>query len=152
MTGHEGELRFFFGRKTSEMSNHSILRYFYFLDGTPEDYKEMNTDGEWMDYEKIKYLYSNNPGRLADISVADTSRLATIILTEKTFDERGYRKSKIKLYNPSFNLLDVRKSNLDFQDDKWIRISMFNSDTPFYGLKRWWRKLADKKKKSNSWG
>lgn len=151
MTGYEGELRFFFGRKSLDLTNHSILRYFYFLDGNPEDYNEMNTDGEWMDYEKIKYLYSNNPGRLSEISVTDTSRLATIILTEKTFDEKGYRKSKIKFYNPGFDLHDVRKSNLDFQDDKWIKISMFNSDTPFYSIKRKWRQLANRGKKKNSW-
>lgn len=151
MTGYDGELRFFFGRKSSDIVTHSLLRYFYFLDGKPEDYTDMNVDGEWMDYEKIKYLYSNNPSRLADISVSDTSRLATIILTEKTFDARGYRKSKIKAYNPSFNLYDVRNSNLDFQDDKWIKISMFNSDTPFYGFKRRWRSLVSKNKRSSSW-
>lgn len=152
MTGYDGELRFFFGRKSSDMTNHSILRYFYFLEGKKEDYTEMNTDGEWMDYEKIKYLYSNNPGRLADISVSDTTRLATIILTEKIFDENGYRKSKIKVYNPGFNLYDVRNSNLDFQDDKWIKISLFNSDTPFYGFKRKWRSLfGNKKNRKNSW-
>ena len=152
MTGVEGELRFFYGRRSSNLTNHSILRYFYFLDGTPEDYPQLRTEGEWMDYEKIKYLYSNNPGRLAELSVIDTTRLATIILTEKTFDERGYRKSKIKLYNPSFNLNDVRNSNLDFQDDKWISISQFNSDTPFYSVKRKWRKVMGDRKKSNSWG
>lgn len=151
MTGYDGELRFFFGRKSSDVTSHSLLRYFYFLDGTPEDYQDMNVDGEWMDYEKIKYLYANNPTRLADISVSDTSRLATIILTEKIFDDRGYRKSKIKTYNPSFNLYDVRNSALDFQDDKWIKISMFNSDTPFYGMKRWWRSFMSKKKQTRSW-
>ncbi|MDE6769584.1 MAG: hypothetical protein K2J78_07675 [Muribaculaceae bacterium] len=153
MTGVDGDLRFFYGRKSSELTNQSLLRYFYFLEGTPEDYPELNTDGEWMDFDKIKYYYSNNPGKLADIMVTDTTRLATIILTEKTFDERGYRKSKIKFYNPSFNLHDVRKSELDFQDDKWIQISLFNSDTPLYGLKKWWREfLGDRKKKSNSIG
>lgn len=140
MTGYpNGELRFFYGRKSGEMSKHSILRYFYFLDGSPNDYDKMKVDGEWMDYEKIKYIYSTNPGRLAPISVLDTTRLATIILTEKVFDENGFRKSRIKMYTPSFNLIDVRKSDLDFQDDKWIEISLFNSDTPLYRLKRWWR-------------
>lgn len=150
MTGYDGELRFFYGRKSLDMHNHSILRYFYFLDGEISEYQEMNTDGEWMDYEQIKYLYSNNPSRLAHISVVDTTRLATIILTEKTFDSEGYRKSKIKFYNPSFNLEDVRKSNLDFQDDKWLKISMFNSDTPFYTLKRRWRQLFGKMTKRSS--
>lgn len=142
MTGYAtGELRFFYGRKLHDLANHSLLRYFYFLDGDVSEYNEMQTPGEWMDYEKIKYLYSNNPGKLAEISVADTTRLATIMLTEKTFDENGFRKSKIKMYNPSFNLIDVRKSNLDFQDDKWIHVSMFNSDTPLFRLKRVWRRL-----------
>ena len=153
MTGVDGDLRFFFGRKVADMASHSILRYFYFLEGIPEDYPELNTDGEWMDFDKLKYYYSNNPGKLSDIMVVDTTRLATIILTEKTFDERGYRKSKIKFYNPSFNLHDVKRSELDFQDDKWIQISMFNSDTPLYSLKRRWREfMKSQKKKSNSVG
>lgn len=152
MTGYDGELRFFFGGSSFDGHNHGFLRYFYFLDGEADDYREMKTGGEWMDYEKIKYLYSKNPGRLSDISLSDTTRLATIMLTEKIFDEEGYRKSKIKLYNPSFDLIDVRKSNLDFQDDKWIRISFFNSDTPFYSIKRKWRRMVGGgKKKSNSW-
>ncbi len=151
MTGVEGDLRFFFGRKVADLATHSILRYFYFLEGTPEDHPELNTDGEWMDFDKLKYYYSNNPGKLSDIMVTDTTRLATIILTEKTFDEGGYRKSKIKFYNPSFNLHDVKKSELDFQDDKWIQISLFNSDTPLYAIKKKWREfMRSQKKKTNS--
>ena len=151
MTGYDnGELRFFFGRKSSDLSNHSLLRYFYFLDGDISDYQEMNVDGEWMDYEKIKYLYMHNPGKLAEISVADTTRLATILLTEKTFDEEGFRKSKIKTYTPTFNLIDVRKSTLDFQDDKWIEVSLFNSDTSMFRFKRWWRKFTGSDRKNNS--
>ncbi|MDE7109856.1 MAG: hypothetical protein K2O49_07835, partial [Muribaculaceae bacterium] len=91
---------------------------------------------------------------LGDTMVTDTTRLATIMLTEKTFDENGFRKSKIKMYNPSFNLIDVKNSNLDFQDDKWINISLFNSDTPMFRFKRWWRKFlngSSNKRKNGSW-
>ena len=150
MTGVDGELRFFFGRKVAEFTNYSVLRYFYFLDGQPSDYPQLNTEGEWMDFDKLKYLYSNNPGKMSDLTVTDTTRLATIMLTHKTFDENGYRRSRIKMYNPSFNLIEVRNSNLDFQDDKWIKISMFNSDTPLYTFKKKWRKILGSKK-SNSW-
>lgn len=143
MTGNrEGELRFFFGRKNPDLTKHSVLRYFYFLDGEEEDYADMNVTGEWMDFEHIKALYSHTPGKLATMFVSDITRLATIILTEKTFNEKGYRKLKLKSYSPTFNLPEVRRSELDFQDDKWIKISLFNSDTPMYGLKRWLRSIS----------
>lgn len=140
MTGvGKGELRFFYGRRSSDLKNHSLLRYFYFLDGNPEDYTAMPVDGEWVDFEEIKRMYTRTPGKFAPRAIADISRLATIILTEKIFTEEGVRKVKLKSYTPSFNLHDVRKSNLDFQDDKWIKISMFNSDTPFFKVRRLFR-------------
>ena len=139
MTGvNEGELRFYFGRKAPDLKNHSVLRYFYFLPGKPEDY-DMPVDGEWMDFDEVKWIYSRTPGRFSTMAVTDLSRLATIVLTEKIFDEEGNRKSRIKSYNPSFNLIDVYESDLDFQDDKWIRISLFNSDTRFFRIKKFFR-------------
>lgn len=143
MTGvSDGELRFFFGRKMPGNDNRSLLRFFYFLDGTVEDHPTLRTTGEWMDFELVKRIYSNSPQRLASLTVSDITRLATIMLTQKTYDENGNRKSKIKSYTPSFNLLDVRHSDIDFQDEKWINVAMFNSDTPFFRLKMWWRKVS----------
>lgn len=144
MTGVEGgNLKFFFGRKSAD-DKHSLLRYFYFLDGDVSDYPELEAQGEWMPFDKVKYLYSNMPTRMAELAVYDITRLATIMLTEKIFDEEGNRKSGIKSYSPTFNLLEVRKSKIDFQDDKWIEVSLFNSDTSLFKLKKWWRKKFQK--------
>lgn len=154
MTGvKNGDLRFFFGRKMAGLDNHSLLRYFYYLDGEPEDYKELNVDGEWMAFDDLKRIYSYNPGKLAKICVSDITRLATIMLTHKIFNEQGYRRNKLKTYNPTFTLKEVRNSELDFQDDKWIRISLFNSDTPMYRLKKWIRKITGSKRRNsaNQW-
>lgn len=151
-TGQRGELRFFFGGKSLDFSNRSILRYFYFLNENIEDIQHLGEKGEWMSFDEIKYLFSTNRSQLSRIFVSDMTRLTTIMLTEKTFDERGYRKSQIRNYRPSFNLMDVYNSNLDFQDDKWLDISLFNSDTPLYGFKRWWRNiLSSRKNNRNSW-
>ena len=140
MTGVEdGELRFFYGRKSPDDDKHSLLRYFYFLKGNIENYPELAKAGEWVSFEKVKYIYSNYPNRMAALAVYDITRLATIMLTEKIFDENGIRKSGIKSYSPTFNLIEVQKSKIDFQDDKWIEISLFNSDMPFYKLKKWWK-------------
>lgn len=142
----EGELKFYYGRRSSDLKNHSLLRYFYFLEGKPEDYPDMPVDGEWVDFEDVKRIYTRTPGKFAPRVVSDLSRLATIILTEKIFYEDGRRKIKIKSYTPTFNLNDVRKSTLDFQDDKWIKVSMFNSDTPFFKIKKLFRGTPKERK------
>lgn len=144
MTGVDGELRFFYGRKSADDNKHSLLRYFYFLDGDISDYPELETKGEWVSFDKVKFIYSYSPEKMAELAVYDITRLATIMLTEKIFDEKGYRKNGIKSYNPTFNLAEVRKSKIDFQDDKWIEISLFNSDTPLYKLKKWWKSKTQK--------
>lgn len=154
MTGvNNGELRFFYGKKNPGMNRHSTLRYFYFLDGSIEDYPEMNVDGEWMDFELVKRIYSYHPEEMSATFVSDITRMATIILTQKIFNEDGFRKMKLKSYQPSFNLKEVKKNGYDFQEEKWIRISMFNSDTKLYRFKRWWRgrKGNDRNKSTQEW-
>lgn len=154
MTGeNDGELRFFYGHRIGDLPKHSLIRYFYFLDGKPEDYKQLRTAGEWMPFSLLKQVYSHTPRALSSVLVGDITRMATIILTQKIFDERGMRKLKIRSYRPSFDLLDLRASNLDFQDDKWIRISMFNSDTRLFRLKKWWRNISgrDSTPTSGTW-
>lgn len=140
MTGQPGELRFFYGRRTG-LKGHTLLRYFYFIDEIDGKTPELTTQGEWFDFDEIKSIYSNDPARMAQISVIDTTRMSTIILTSKLYDERGIRRNSIRSYRPNFNLHDLRHCDLDFQDDKWVRISMFNSDTPMFRLKRFWRRL-----------
>lgn len=139
-----GELRFFFGRRSADAKKQSLMRYFYFLDGKPSDYTDIRVRGEWMPFSLLKEVYSKSPELLAPIFVGDITRMATIVLTNKIFDESGERRLKIKSYQPSFDLIDVRRSGLDFQNDKWIRISMFNSDTRFFKLRRWWRRITSR--------
>lgn len=118
LTGiRDGELRFFYGRKSLDIAKHRILRYFYFLDGSPEDY-DMNLDGEWIDFELMKVVYNERPNAMSLTMLTDISRMVTVILTQKLFDDRGYRKIKIKSYHPTFDLREVREKNYDFQDDK----------------------------------
>lgn len=146
MTGKkDGELRFFFGRHLAGVDKHSLLRYFYFLDGEIEDHADMGADGEWMHFDEVKRLYNETPLKLAGNALNDLTRLSTIMLTEKTYDEEGYRKNKIKSYKSSLTLADVRKSRIDFQDDKWIKIANFNSDTTFFKLKKFLREAAGKR-------
>lgn len=139
--GRDGELKFFFGRKSADISKFSVARFFYFLDGDISDYPDMGKNGMWTDFNMVKRIYSQTPALMAKYALTDLTRLATIMITSKLFNDRGFRKNKLKSYSPSFDLEEVRKTDLSFQDDKWIRISRFNSDTKFYRLKRWLRGL-----------
>ena len=147
----DGELRFCYGRKSPDLAKHRILRYFYFLDGKPEDY-DMNIDGEWLDFELMKVIYNEKPNTVSSIMLTDISRIVTIILTQKLFDERGYRKMKIKSYHPTFDLPEVRAKNYDFQDDKWLRIAMYNSDIRGFHIRRLWDRLKINRQKDNKGG
>lgn len=145
-----GHLRFFFGRENPDLEKHSLLRYFYFLDGTPEDYPEVRLAGEWMDFNRIKNIYNSSPTLMSSTFLGDMSRMATIVLTQKIFDDRGFRKIKVKSYQPTFTLEEIRQNDYDFQDDKWIRVSMFNSDTKGFHMRRLMRKFS-KQKQETPW-
>ena len=111
MTGKkEGELRFFFGRHLAGVDKHSLLRYFYFLDGDINDHTDMGADGEWMHFDEVKKIYNETPLKMATNALNDLSRLSTIMLTEKIYDEEGNRKNRIKSYTGTLTLRDVRKS------------------------------------------
>lgn len=133
-----GELRFFYGRKRADAAGRRVLRYFYFLPEELDDHPALDVDGEWISSEKLKTIYNNAPDRMAAALLADISRLATIIVTSKTYNDHGERRTKLVNYRPSFTLSELRRNDIDFQDDKWIRISIFNSDTAMFRLKRWW--------------
>lgn len=136
-----GSLKFFFGRKM-ELSKHRVLRYFYYLDGDVDNYPDMNVNGEWVNFEEVKIVYNEMPQLMARPLLIDLSRLITIVLTQKLFDSRGYRKLKLKSYQPTISLTEVRDGDYDFQDDKWIRISMYNSDTRGFQWRKWFNKLS----------
>ena len=101
-----------------------------------------------MHFDDVKRIYNLAPMKIATNALSDISRLSTIILTERTYDEEGYRKNKIKSYKGTLTLADVRKSQLDLQDDKWLYIADFNSDTKFFKLKKFLREASGKKSKS----
>lgn len=138
MTGiSDGTLRFFYGRKSPDIAKHSILRYFYFVNKTEDACPSISLDGEWVDFSTVKGIYSLHPSSMSKIFLTDISRMVTIILTQKIFDERGYRKIKVKSYHPTLDLIELQEKDYDFQDDKWLRIAMYNSDTRGFQMRRW---------------
>lgn len=150
MSGVEnGEIRFFYGRKSQRPKRNKMLRYFYFLKGDHNDY-EIVKEGKWFDYDEVKQIYSYNPDKLSNILIADTTRVARILITEKVYNNYGNRKIALNNYVPTYDLYDLYNSNIDFQDDKWIRISLFNSDSKLYKIRKIFRKIFRNKQNRNT--
>lgn len=137
----DGTLRFFYGRRSPDIDKYKILRFFYFLNGKPSDYPDLPSPGEWIDFEELKKIYTLQPEALSTLTVTDIARLATIMVTQQKYKENGTRRLKLKHYQPSFDLYDVRDSDIDFHDDKWLRVAVYNADNKFFRLKRWWNRL-----------
>lgn len=147
MTGVSGGvLKFFFGRKVSDVGQHKILRYFYFLPGEISEYPQLAQKGEWLSSEKFKTIYNTTPLKMSSTLLSDISRLATILITAKTFHENGERRNKLMQYRPSFNFRELANVQINFQDDLWIRVSIYNADKRFFRLKRLLRRDESKKK------
>lgn len=158
MTGVDGELRFFFGRKSSDLIKHRVLRYFYFVDPKDKECPVMELDGEWMNFRQLIGIYNNQPKEISNVMLTDLTRMITIIVTQKIFDERGYRKIKTKSYQPAFDFEEVREKNYDFQDDKWLRVAMYNSDMRGFHFRKWFDRLlklrdteSSSSKKAQQW-
>lgn len=140
-----GELRFFYGRKLPDAAGRKVLRYFYFIPGEIEDHPGLKVPGTWISSDKLKTIYNNTPDRLSSVCLTDISRLAMITITSKIYKPNGERRNKLRQYRPSFTLREIKSDNLDFQNDRWVRVAHFNSDTSFFKLKRWWRNRIEKR-------
>ncbi|MDE5723885.1 MAG: hypothetical protein K2H99_06840, partial [Paramuribaculum sp.] len=88
-------------------------------------------------YRISKLIDSKQTARLLS---AEIYRLHTMAMAWKTYDTDGDRRFKIKHYHPTFRLRDVHKWHIDFNDNKWLSISDFNADSPFFRLRRFWKK------------
>lgn len=46
------------------------------------------------------------------------------------------KKILIKGYKPSFSLSELKHTEVDFSDNRWMLLSRFNKDVSFYTLKK----------------
>ena len=69
----------------------------------------MRLAGKWMDFSELMGLYNTNPNSISRIFLSDISRMTTIVLTQKIFNEEGVRRIKTKSYRPTYDLVEIQK-------------------------------------------
>ncbi len=84
-----------------------------------------------------------NAKQLNPLMSAETLKLYTVAMAWKTYDHNGRRRYRIKHYRPTFHIEDVKSWDVNYNDPTWLYVADNNQDTPFYHLRRIWRKYIN---------
>lgn len=122
----------------------NIFHFFAIL--TPEQQKNFEATHpqcQWLDIRQIATLINQhltNP-----LFSAEITRFHTIAQTAKTYSPEGRRRHPIKHYRPAVEFSDISNllQTVDFDDSRWLYIAQNNQDTPFFALRRFWRKYIN---------
>ncbi|MGM9833347.1 MAG: hypothetical protein ACI31A_06645 [Candidatus Limisoma sp.] len=96
---------------------------------------------EWLDKDEIARFYQG--GKFTPFACAEISRVYTIMVTSKIFDLSGRRKIKLRGYVPPFSIKEIRSSDVDFSNNRWMILSRFNKSTSFYWVRLIWYKYIE---------
>lgn len=141
-TGVESpEVRFMYANLVGN-ADCNILHYLCFLtDEQKAGFDRANTTCQWLSLSEIAFMINNrlfNP-----LLSAEIIRLHTIATAWKTYDSDGRRRYKVKNYRPAFRISEIHGWDVDFNDPHWLYVADNNQDTPFYNLRRFWRKYVN---------
>lgn len=120
----------------------NIFHYLCFLND--EQKAELDTKYprvKWCSLSEVASLINNketNP-----LFAAEIVRLHTVATTWKTYDAQGRRRYKIKHYRPTFQIRDIHKWDVDYNDPHWLYVADNNQDVPFYRCRKFWRKYIN---------
>lgn len=120
----------------------NIFHYLcFFNDSQRLEFDRLHPDCRWMPVNEIANLINSN--QTVPLFSAEIVRLHRVATTWKTYDENGRRRYKIKHYRPTFHVDDIRKWDVDYNDPRWLYVADNNQDTPFYVLRRFWRRYIN---------
>lgn len=135
-------LRFCYG--TQDSKNHrSIEHYLCFIENESQvaEYEnESGIKGVWLQKKEIEKAVQQD--KFSKIASSELHRIYTIMHTSKLYDLSGKRIVNVKGFKPSFSISELRTTQVDFSDNRWMILSKFNADT-FRGLKEIWYKYIE---------
>ena len=127
----------------STVSGNADCNIFHFLcfisDEEKKELIEAMPSLEFVSLGTVKDLI--NSARINPLFSAEFIRLYTMAMAWKTYDADGRRLYSIKHYVPTFRIRDINKWDVDYNNPLWLYISRFNQDSPFFSLRRLWKKV-----------
>lgn len=115
----------------------NIFHYLVFLtDEQKAEFTAAHPDCDWYPMPEVADMINNH--MVNSMFSAEITRLHTIAMAWKTYDHDGRRRYRIKHYRPTFNVSDIHKWDIDYNDPTWLYIADNNQDVPFFRLRRFW--------------
>lgn len=82
-------------------------------------------------------------GKLAAELRSELERIYTVAMAWKTYTPEGRRIYPVKNYRPSFRFRDIESYHVDYNDRRWLAVTVNNEDKPFYRLRRIWDRYVN---------
>lgn len=125
-------------------SRKAVEHYFCFVDSEDVVRQFAADEGvqlQWMEKDEIAANFRSD--KFSPFAVAEISRVFNIMVTSKIFDLSGRRKIKLRGYVPPLSIDEIRNSDVDFSDNRWMILSRFNKSNSFYWLRVLWYKYIE---------
>lgn len=94
----------------------------------------------WFGREAVERKYGNE---LARLLCAELHRIYTVMQTSKVYDLSGKKLVELEGYKPKFAFRELRTTDVDFNDSRWMLLSRFNKDLTFFALRRAWYQYVE---------
>ena len=118
----------------------NIFHYAVLVDSKTAESSEWKLGNMWTTLDEIDRMLKS--GILAPELASELNRIFTVTMAWKTYDRNGRRLYPIKNYHPTFRLRDFGDWDVDFGDTHWLSVAADNQDRPFFGLRKFIRKIT----------
>lgn len=133
----DADINYLYESHDHSMMN-NVMHYCVYLPS--EESIPDSMSGEWFTFGEVVKMVKS--GMVANALTAELRRIYTIAITVKTYDIDGNKRYPIKHYRPTFMLADIKKVNVDYNDDRWLAVAATNADKRFFRLRRFWKRVV----------
>lgn len=120
------------------LNERAVVHYLCFM---PERDAIPGLGGRWLSQDETEECF--NRERLSGMLGCELYRIYAVMRTSKLYWLDGKRKIGIKGYTPKFSFEELRNTDIDFNDGRWMLLYRFNRDMPFYKLKKTWHRYME---------
>lgn len=133
----DSEVKYLYENHDYSMMN-NVIHYCAYL--PDEESVGESFTGDWFTFGEVVRMIES--GMVSNALTTELKRVCTISMTAKTYDRCGNRRYPIRHYRPTFRLSDLKKVDVDYNDNTWLAVSVTNADKRFFRLRRLWKRFA----------